>query len=61
MEYDALKDTTKGSGLLIQGRGFVGEELPGRGGAMRDSLKGTGTPVLAMMSDMKSCMKVPMA
>ncbi|MDG0895564.1 hypothetical protein P6U21_30855, partial [Bacillus paranthracis] len=52
LKYDALKDTTKDQELLIQGEGFVGEELPGREGAMyviRE--KGTGTPVLAM-SDM---------
>lgn len=53
-KYDALKDTTKDQELLVKGEGFVGEELPGREGAMyviRE--KGTGTPVLAM-SDMKS-------
>ena len=58
-KYDALKDTTKDQELLIQGEGFVGEELPGREGAMyviRE--KGTGTPVLAM-SDMKSYYEGP--
>ena len=53
LKYDALKDTTKDQELLVQGEGFVGEELPGREGVMyviRE--KGTGTPVLAM-SDMK--------
>ena len=47
-KYDALKDTTKDQELLIQGEGFVGEELPGREGAMyviRE--KGSNTPVLA--------------
>ena len=58
-KYDALKDTTKDQELLIQGEGFVGEELPGREGAMyviRE--KGTGTPVLTM-SDMKSYYEGP--
>ena len=58
-KYDALKDTTKDQELLVQGEGFVGEELPGREGAMyviRE--KGTGTPVLAM-SDMKSYYEGP--
>ena len=58
-KYDALKDTTKDQELLVQGEGFVGEELPGREGAMyviRE--KGTGTPVLAM-SDMKSYYESP--
>ena len=59
LKYDALKDTTKDQELLVQGEGFVGEELPGREGAMyviRE--KGTGTPVLAM-SDMKSYYESP--
>ena len=59
LKYDALKDTTKDQELLIKGEGFVGEELPGREGAMyviRE--KGTGTPVLAM-SDMKSYYEDP--
>ena len=54
LKYDALKDTTKDQELLVQGEGFVGEELPGREGVMyviRE--KGTATPVLAL-SDMKS-------
>ncbi|WP_298490377.1 S-layer homology domain-containing protein, partial [uncultured Rothia sp.] len=58
-KYDALKDTTKDQELLVKGEGFVGEELPGREGAMyviRE--KGTGTPVLAM-SDMKSYYEGP--
>ena len=58
-KYDALKDTTKDQELLVQGEGFVGEELPGREGVMyviRE--KGTGTPVLAM-SDMKSYYEGP--
>ena len=58
-KYDALKDTTKDQELLVQGEGFVGEELPGREGAMyviRE--KGTGTPVLAM-SDMGSYYESP--
>ena len=45
--------------MLVKGEGFVGEELPGREGAMyviRE--KGTGTPVLAM-SDMKSYYEGP--
>ena len=52
-KYDALKDTTKDQELLVKGEGFVGEELPGREGAMyviRE--KGTGTPVL-LMSEME--------
>ena len=59
LKYDALKDTTKDQELLVQGEGFVGEELPGREGVMyviRE--KGTGTPVLAM-SDMKSYYESP--
>ena len=59
LKYDALKDTTKDQELLVQGEGFVGEELPGREGVMyviRE--KGTGTPVLAM-SDMKSYYEGP--
>ena len=59
LKYDALKDTTKDQELLVQGEGFVGEELPGREGAMyviRE--KGTGTPVLAM-SDMGSYYESP--
>ena len=59
LKYDALKDTAKDQELLIKGEGFVGEELPGREGAMyviRE--KGTGTPVLAM-SDMKSYYEGP--
>ena len=59
LKYDALKDTTKDQELLVKGEGFVGEELPGREGAMyviRE--KGTGTPVLAM-SDMKSYYEGP--
>ena len=59
LKYDALKDTTKDQELLVQGEGFLGEELPGREGAMyviRE--KGTGTPVLAM-SDMKSYYESP--
>ena len=59
LKYDALKDTTKDQELLVQGEGFVGEELPGREGAMyviRE--KGTGTPVL-LMSDMKSYYESP--
>ena len=52
-KYDALKDTTKDQELLIQGEGFVGEELPGREGVMYTIReKGTGTPVL-LMSEME--------
>ena len=59
LKYDALKDTTKDQELLVQGEGFVGEELPGREGVMyviRE--KGTATPVLAL-SDMKSYYEGP--
>ena len=49
-----LEGHQKDQELLIQGEGFMGEELPGREGRyVRDSReKGTGSPVLAM-SDMK--------